>query len=606
MEHRAKRIDSGETSDEALLAVTIDRRPAATPSTGLRTFDRYRLGARIGLGGMGEVFAATDSQIGREVAIKRLRHDRSTERSLGRFFREACVQGRLDHPAIVPVHELGVDAEGRPFFTMKKLAGTTLNKRIAKNHPRPSLLRAFADVCLAIQYAHERGVLHRDLKPSNIVLGDFGEVYVIDWGIAKVIGEDDDAGNALTGDIPPSLDTTREGSALGTPGYAAPEQLRAVDDIDGRADVYALGCLLFEILAGEPLHPRGIAGAQSTLAGRDARPSVRVPIRQIPPELDAMCVAATQIDRNTRIQTARELAEQVQRFLDGDRDLELRHTLAQTHFAAARAAYERLVDRGEGLDEDEQRRTAMREAARALALNPELDGAADLVGRLVVIAPRKLPADVKRSLAESDQRVLDSQMKAGARTYWFCLVLVPFIVAGGLAALPYHIAVLAACAATAMIRLHPRTRENPVAILMTTLCLLGTLAHAFSPLFIGTALATMSATSLIALPTFSRRTSVWIAIMAFASVMVPWLAEGVGVLPQTVSITADAITLAGPVLAMPVWIKLPAIVGLIAAIIFAAAGFAHALRHNSRAVRERLHLQSWQLQQLVPAARADK
>src|SRR5689334_11249931 len=158
--------------------------------------DRYRLGDRLGRGGMGAVYTARDLQIGRDVAVKRLHAGAVTDHNLQRFMREACIQGRLEHPAIVPVHELGVDADGVPFFVMKKLAGTTLARLIADGAPgtRGRMLRAFAEVCLAVELAHTRGFLHRDLKPENIVLGDFGEVYVIDWGVAKAIGSHDEGG----------------------------------------------------------------------------------------------------------------------------------------------------------------------------------------------------------------------------------------------------------------------------------------------------------------------------------------------------------------------------------------------------------------------------
>jgi eukaryotic-like serine/threonine-protein kinase len=147
--------------------------------------DRYRARAAIGRGGMGEVTAAYDHTIGREVAIKRIHAAQPNDRQISRFIREAQIQGRLDHPAIVPVYDLGHDASGMPFFVMKKLAGTTL---LRGKHSRLQLLRAFVDVCLAVEFAHVRGVIHRDLKPDNIVLGEFGEVYVLDWGVAKVAG----------------------------------------------------------------------------------------------------------------------------------------------------------------------------------------------------------------------------------------------------------------------------------------------------------------------------------------------------------------------------------------------------------------------------------
>ncbi|MDQ3368445.1 MAG: serine/threonine protein kinase, partial [Myxococcota bacterium] len=332
---------------------------------------RYRVARRIGKGGMGEVMGARDEQIGRDVAIKRMRKANPDQRAIQRFLREASIQGRLEHPAICPVHEIGHDTDGLPFFVMKKLAGTTLAKILDRpggdraTYPLQRVLRAFTEVCLAIEFAHVRGIVHRDLKPDNIILGDFGEVYVLDWGVAKVIGEDDDGDFA---DISGSGEhATAAGSAIGTPGYMAPEQVHGRADIDGRVDVYTLGCLLFEILAGEPLHPRGVEGMHSAVAGLDARPSVRAPSREIPPELDELCVLATRTQRDDRIQTARDLGDRVQRFLDGDRDVALRRDLARTHLDRATAAFE-------AGDSDDLRALAMREAAAAMALDPALPG----------------------------------------------------------------------------------------------------------------------------------------------------------------------------------------------------------------------------------------
>src|SRR3954467_1599549 len=213
---------------------------AALPDPG------YQIGELIGRGGMGEVVVAQDQRIGREVAIKRIRSLDPSSDAVNRFLREARIQARLDHPAIVPVYELGTDADGRPYFTMKRLAGVTLSRKLSENGPVQPLLRAFVDVCLAIQLAHSRGVVHRDLKPSNIMLGDYGEVYVLDWGVARVLTET----RRTTG---PSLvvdpdDGTTVGAILGTPGYMAPEQVRG-HEAGSKADVYALGAILFEILA---------------------------------------------------------------------------------------------------------------------------------------------------------------------------------------------------------------------------------------------------------------------------------------------------------------------------------------------------------------------
>jgi serine/threonine protein kinase len=147
--------------------------------------NRYRVQRRIGKGGMGEVMLARDEQLGRDVAIKRMRAANPSERAIQRFLREATVQGRLEHPSIVPVHEIGRDSDGLPFFVMKKLAGDSLEKILVEDKlSQQRVLRAFVEVCHAIELAHQRGVVHRDLKPDNIMIGDLGEVYVVDWGVA--------------------------------------------------------------------------------------------------------------------------------------------------------------------------------------------------------------------------------------------------------------------------------------------------------------------------------------------------------------------------------------------------------------------------------------
>src|SRR5579859_6418489 len=221
--------------------------------------ERYELGETIGSGGMGEIILAYDLQIGREVAIKRMHAADPTPEQLSRFLREARIQGRLEHPSIPPVHELTCDAEGRPFFVMKMLGGTTLAHVLAEpSAPRTHLLRAFVEVCRALELAHERRILHRDIKPANILLGAHGEVYVLDWGIAREL------------DIPKPPGTP----ILGTLGYMSPEQACDEVELDARADVFSLGCVLYEILAREPLRPHR----------REAPP----PRDDIPPELDAL------------------------------------------------------------------------------------------------------------------------------------------------------------------------------------------------------------------------------------------------------------------------------------------------------------------------------
>src|SRR5688500_11830288 len=137
---------------------------------------------------MGEVVRGHDVEIGRDVAIKRLRGAQASPDAAARFLREAKIQARLEHPAIIPVHTIGRDAEGQPYFTMKRITGVTLAEVLPRDElPRQRLLRALVDVCNAMDFAHGRSVVHRDLKPSNVMLGDYGEVYVLDWGLARVL-----------------------------------------------------------------------------------------------------------------------------------------------------------------------------------------------------------------------------------------------------------------------------------------------------------------------------------------------------------------------------------------------------------------------------------
>jgi len=542
---------------------------------------RYRLGELLAQGGMGEILGAHDEQIGREVAIKRMKQHEPSMRALGRFFREACIQGRLDHPAIVPVHELGVDEDGRAFFAMKKLAGTTLGDRILDGDSRQRLLRAFADVCLAVEFAHSRGVVHRDLKPHNIVLGDFGEVYVLDWGIAKVISEAEIAAESedATGPV------TQAGSTIGTPGYMPPEQIRSARDVDGRADVYALGCILFEILAGEPLHPRGDDGIASALLGRDARPSVRAPGRDIPPELDALCVAATAQDREARMRSPRQLGEGVQRYLDGDRDLATRQQLARRHLELARAHYA-AANPG-----------AMREAGRALALDPQLSGAAELVSRLMLEPPRERPREVQRMIEADNAETTRRQAMAGVLGYLGFLALVPALFEHGAKSAAYMSAFLIALGFNIVSLVLLAHRKLGIAsVALGNAVLVALLSNMFSPFMIAPAVAALVTMALVISPSYERvRAVIVIGLLYMLAVLVPWFAELAGWLPSTMDFEGERLVI-GPT-AIP--LTAPGLVLYTIALIGSAAGMAHLNRRAEREVRERLHLQAWHLRQLV-------
>jgi tRNA A-37 threonylcarbamoyl transferase component Bud32 len=579
----------------------VDGEPAGRDSVSRVSGDRYRVINRLGKGGMGEVMTVRDETIGREVALKRIRKADPSDRLVQRFLREASIQGRLEHPAVVPVYDLGIDATGMPFFTMRKLAGTTLAKILDGDRTGYSLqrlLRAFAEVCLAVEFAHVRGIIHRDLKPENIVLGDFGEVYVLDWGVAKVLGEPEGEFADMSSSGESGEYVTMPGTAIGTPGYMAPEQVRGVIDVDGRADVYALGCVLFEILANTMLHPKGKPGLSSAIAGIDARPSLRSPERVVPPELDEMCVLATDVDRERRIATARALGDRVQRFLDGDRDVATRKQLAQDHLDAARAAFA-------AGDADDLRRRAMREAASALALDPALVGAAELVGRLMLEPPRITPRDVEEAIRADDTTTTKGNARVGVWAYLSFLAFMPLVWWMAPPDSTYLIAVPAMVLVNLAVcwwgTRTPRTAGREGILAITNAVLVAIVARMFTPFLIAPALAAMSAMAFLFTPTRSRITTfAGMAVLSSLAVLGPWLAERAGLLSVTTTIDSRGILLHAAAVSGDENRTLAVAALYVVATICAAAGMANGMRVRERAAKRHLHLQAWQLRQLVP------
>ncbi len=548
--------------------------------------DRYAFGDQLGKGGMGEVVAARDSVFGREVAIKRMLEQ---EGDVDRFFREARIQGGLDHPSIPPVHELAVTSDGRPYFVMKRVAGTTLGtilQRIADGDeaaiakfPRGRLLRAFAEVCLAVAQAHTRGVIHRDLKPSNVMVGELGEVYVLDWGVAKVVGVADPVIAESTDSSDAAI--TKAGSVVGTRGYMAPEQQTGAADVDARADVYALGCVLFELLTFKKHH-----------AAFSRSPRAVAPEREIPPELDELCVAATQIDRESRLATARELGEGVQRYLDGDRDVEQRRKLAAEHLARARAVAESDAD------------TAMREAGRALALDPSLPGAAELVGRLMIEPPKTLSPELARSLDDSISEAQGRHARSGAR--YAATIYIPLL--GGLVwleASPIYI-VATILLATAMIGAawlgskRPRALPLALAAIAINTGILLMVARAFTPFLIAPGTAVIAVFVMLAGPIFRKPVVVIVLVLlSTLAILGPWLAEVAGWVSQTTFVVGNHVELhavdlgAGTFqIELAMVLFAPLALGLT---VVSALGFAR----SEDAARRQLHVQAWRLRQLV-------
>ena len=292
---------------------------------------------------MGRILVVRDEHLGRDVALKELlaaHHPGPGQPAAApsgvtppvsaRFLREARVTGQLEHPSIVPVYELGRRPDGHLYYTMKLVRGRTLTHALAATSSRGqrlALLPHFVDLCQAMAYAHSRGVIHRDLKPANVMIGEFGETVVIDWGLAKVRGQSDIHAHELgrahrTVELDDETGAARTvvGEALGTPKYMSPEQARgAADLIDERSDVYALGAVLYELLTGQPpfAWARGSSKEILDLVINDAPVPVTDLDPQTPPELAAICGRAMAREPARRYQSAHDLADEVQRFLSG-------------------------------------------------------------------------------------------------------------------------------------------------------------------------------------------------------------------------------------------------------------------------------------------------
>lgn len=291
--------------------------------------DRYTLTRLHATGGIGRVWLATDHELGREVALKELRPERAGDARLwARFLQEARVTGQLEHPGIVPVYELARrPKDQQPYYTMRFVRGRTLSEAAADYHRKRQagkvgtfeildLLNAFVTVCNTVAYAHSRGIIHRDLKCQNVVLGDFGDVVVLDWGLAKVIGASESPAETSRPplDLPASgSDLTVHGQVIGTPAYMAPEQAAGESaQLDARTDVYGLGAMLYEILTGQP----PFAGAETEEVLRKVREEEPAPPRHLWPDvpraLENVCLRALSKKPADRYASATEPAHEVQ------------------------------------------------------------------------------------------------------------------------------------------------------------------------------------------------------------------------------------------------------------------------------------------------------
>jgi serine/threonine protein kinase len=273
---------------------------------------KYRLAGELARGGMGTVYLAEDTELNRQVAIKVLNSPDITDELRRRMIREAQIIARLEHPGIVPVHDVGVLPDGRVFYAMKYVRGNRLDEYAAETQSFRDRLRKFQAACDAVAFAHAHRVIHRDLKPQNIMIGSFGEVLVLDWGVAKILRKDETASEADTLMLPahrsnhkPSdaIENTGHGTIIGTRHYMSPEQARGeIDRLDERSDVYSLGAVLYFLLTNRspaPARPRSVNSKVSKA-------------------VEAICLRAMSPDMNERYATAAELSRDVGRWLDAE------------------------------------------------------------------------------------------------------------------------------------------------------------------------------------------------------------------------------------------------------------------------------------------------
>ena len=591
---------------------------------------RYEPRTLLGRGGMGEVWLYGDGRLGRDVALKRLNaRAADTPKATDRFLREARIQALVEHPSVVPIYDLATSPDGEPYFTMRRIRGRTLGEIVEalnegdeetlRRFSRRKLLNAFVSVCLAIHYAHEHGVVHRDLKPENVMFGDFGEVYVLDWGVAKVLRSDVAAeiGSIDADEGEPSADTlvmaaeaaqrhasldsttppqlTADGEMMGTPAYMSPEQMNG-ESVTDRADIYSLGLILFELLAQRPLH-QDRSWAMVMLKAIEGVTDDEPPLD--PPELDAIWRRAAALQPTDRYPSTKALADDIERFLDGDRDAERRKELAGQHAQRAVAAAEIVFDEHISPDAAASARVeSTDEVMRALALDPKDTVARQTLARLLVEAPAHMPEEAEREWEQTRHEQRNGAMKWAVGGFLAWAVCIPVVMLLGVQAwAPFLMAVvliLGGGVYTAWLYLQKRGSTAEVIVLAAFGYSCIALFSCWLGPFVLVPTAATAVTLLFATQT-SRKERSAAVIMGTACVALPFLIELTGLLPPAFSFVDGDLVLHARA------VELPA-VGTWLAVAWTSISFTAIptvyfgrLKDDLTSAERRLFLHAWQL-----------